>query len=205
VELLSLFDRAEIGFNLYYTFREGESAWLYARLLRLFRQVLGVSYFSVDPYQIGLENDEALDSGAFWFYRKLGFRPLDPAAAELVEREEQRMRRTPGYRSSRWTLSKLAQSYLLYECADAEPGAWDCFRVRDYALRLTALHRGAAWPAGLRGAKGAADETDYLRLMRRDARLRDQVIRMGSRAESPAQAEGLPHLASWRSSVRGRA
>ena len=33
VELLSLFERAEVGFNLYYTFREGESAWLYARLL----------------------------------------------------------------------------------------------------------------------------------------------------------------------------
>ena len=78
VEVLSLFDRAEVGFNLYYTFREGESAWIYARLLRLFRQTLGVRYFSVDPYQVGLENDEALDSGAFWFYRKLGFRPLKP-------------------------------------------------------------------------------------------------------------------------------
>ena len=194
VELLSLFDRAEIGFNLYYTFREGESAWLYARLLRLFRQVLGVRCFSVDPYQIGLENDEALDSGAFWFYRKLGFRPLDPGAAELVEREERRMRRTPGYRSSRGTLSKLAGSYLLYEYPGALPGAWDCFRVRDYALRLTARRQGAAWPARLRRAKGAADETDYLRLMQLDSRLRDQVIKMGSRAESPAQAEGLPHL-----------
>jgi hypothetical protein len=88
VEVLSFFERAEVGFNLYYTFREGESAWLYARLLRLFHQILGVRCFSVDPYQIGLENDEALDSGAFWFYRKLGFRPLDAAAAHLVAREE---------------------------------------------------------------------------------------------------------------------
>jgi hypothetical protein len=62
IELLSIFERAETGFNLYYTFREGETAWLYARLLRLFRQVLGVSCFSVDPYQIGLENPEAVDS-----------------------------------------------------------------------------------------------------------------------------------------------
>ena len=90
VEVLSLFERAEIGFNLYYTFREGESAWLYARLLRLFRQILRARCFSVDPYQIGLENDEALDSGAFWFYRKLGFRPLDPAAAQ-----SRRSRRKP--------------------------------------------------------------------------------------------------------------
>src|SRR6185369_17665492 len=35
VELLSIFERAEVGFNLYYTFREGESAWLYARILRM--------------------------------------------------------------------------------------------------------------------------------------------------------------------------
>ena len=64
--------------------------------LRLFRQVLGVTCFSVDPYQIGLENDEALDSGAFWFYRKLGFRPLDADVAQLVRREEQKMLRKPG-------------------------------------------------------------------------------------------------------------
>jgi hypothetical protein len=143
VEVLSLFERAEVGFNLYYTFREGESAWIYARLLRLFRQILGARCFSVDPYQVGLENAEALDSGAFWFYRKLGFRPLDPAAGQLVEREEDRMRRTPGYRSSRRTLEKLARSYMLYECADAEHGAWDRFRVRNLVLRCAAGDRAA--------------------------------------------------------------
>src|SRR5208337_1586388 len=109
VETLSLFDRAEVGFNLYYTFREGESAWLYARLLHLFHQVLGVNCFSVDPYQIGDENPEAIDSGAFWFYRKLGFRPVDPQLAALALREEERIDRTPGYRSSRRTLEKLAE------------------------------------------------------------------------------------------------
>ncbi|HVN05356.1 MAG TPA: hypothetical protein VMT86_13105, partial [Bryobacteraceae bacterium] len=144
VETLSLFDRAEIGFNLYYTFREGESAWIYARLLRLSRQILGARYFSVDPYQVGLENDEALDSGAFWFYRKLGFRSVDPEAARLTAREEDRMRRQPGYRSSRRTLEKLARSYMIYECADAAPGAWDRFRVRRLALRCATLSGGEA-------------------------------------------------------------
>ena len=51
IECLTLFDRMEVGFNLYYTFREGETAWLYARLLHLFRQLLGVNYFAVDPYR----------------------------------------------------------------------------------------------------------------------------------------------------------
>ena len=38
-------ERMEVGFNLYYTFREGETAWLYARLLKLFRERMGVTVF----------------------------------------------------------------------------------------------------------------------------------------------------------------
>ncbi|MFN7996432.1 MAG: hypothetical protein U0Q18_22665 [Bryobacteraceae bacterium] len=187
VEVLSLFERAEVGFNLYYTFRDGETAWLYARLLRLFRQVLGARCFSVDPYQIGLENDEAIESGAFWFYRKLGFRPLDADAVRLVEREEQRMRGQAGYRSSRGTLEKLARSYLLFECADADRGAWDHFRIRKLALRCTAEN--AAEPVlgsfvpdvdELMRAKQGPDEARYLRLMQRHPQLRKAVIRAGS-------------------------
>ena len=137
VETLSLFDRAEVGFNLYYTFREGESAWLYARLLHLFRQVLGVNYFSVDPYQIGHENAEAIDSGAFWFYRKLGFRPVDPRLAALARREEERIAATPGYRSSRRTLERLAEEYVLFEGPGAEAGQWDRFTIRNLGIAAT--------------------------------------------------------------------
>ena len=35
---LALFERTEVGVNLFYTFRDGESAWIYARLLRFLRQ-----------------------------------------------------------------------------------------------------------------------------------------------------------------------
>ena len=202
VELLSLFERAEVGFNLYYTFREGESAWIYARVLRLFRQVLGVSVFSVDPYQIGLENPEAVQSGAFWFYRKMGFRPVDKEAAALVAREERRMRQTPGYRSSKRTLERLAKSYILYEGPGAEAGAWDGFRVRN--LGLAAERAGGSSGSGLarvvglipdwprwsaeerRGvekileAKESGGEARYLRLMQGHRRLRAAVVRMGS-------------------------
>jgi hypothetical protein len=197
VEVLSLFERAEVGFNLYYTFREGESAWLYARLLRLFRQVLGVTCFSVDPYQIGLENEEALESGAFWFYRKLGFHPLDVEVAQLVGREEQRMLRKPAYRSSRRTLEKLARSYILFESSGCTPGAWDRFRVRNLAL---AIQRARITdepnplrqmlrlipdldPHGLEAivrAKQGPDEARYLRLMRQHSRLRAAVLQLGS-------------------------
>jgi hypothetical protein len=209
VELLSLFERAEVGFNLYYTFREGESAWLYARLLRLFHQVLGVNCFSVDPYQIGLENPEAIDSGAFWFYRKLGFRPIEPAAAALVAREERRMRRTPGYRSSRRTLQRIAETYLIFEGPGAEPGAWDQFRIRSLALaaqraganpKLSPLAQAletipgrARWTgeekraaARILQAKQASEESRYLKEMQRNPGLRAAILRAGQTPKKTA-------------------
>jgi len=171
VELLSLFDRAEVGFNLYYTFREGESAWLYARLLHLFRQELGVNCFSVDPYQLGHENPEAIDSGAFWFYRKLGFRPTDPAIAELTAREEKRIAITPGYRSSRRTLERLASGYVVYDGPGAKPGAWDGFSIRDFALRGRIPGR-----AKIAAAKSHGPEVKYLRMLQSNPRLREQFL-----------------------------
>ena len=125
VEGLSLFERMEVGFNLYYTFREGETAWLYAQVLKLFRERLGVTCFSVDPYQLGAENEEAIESGAFWFYRKLGFRTTSQEIANLVAREEARIAANPGYRTAPATLRRLAQAPLIYNGA----AEWDGFRA----------------------------------------------------------------------------
>src|SRR5207302_1358287 len=108
------FERMEAGFNLYYTFREGETAWLYARTLKLFREQLGVTCFSIDPYQIGHHNEEAIDSGAFWFYRKLGFRPALPEAARIAAREERKLGANAEYRTPAATLRKLAAAPMLY-------------------------------------------------------------------------------------------
>jgi hypothetical protein len=136
VETLSLAEKMEVGFNLYYTFREGETAWLYARLLRLFRHFAGATCFSVDPYQIGHENEEAIDSGAFWFYRKLGFRPVLPAIVRLMEAEERKMKATPGYRTPARALRRLAAGPMIYEAPGAPRGAWDRFAVRNLGLAV---------------------------------------------------------------------
>jgi hypothetical protein len=114
IECLSVPERMEVGFNLYYTFREGETAWLYARLLKLFRDWVGATCFSIDPYQLGHENEEALESGAFWFYRKLGFRSASKEVMRLVAKEEARIAREPGYRSPPATLRRLAEAPLIY-------------------------------------------------------------------------------------------
>ncbi|HKP71476.1 MAG TPA: hypothetical protein VJT82_00970, partial [Pyrinomonadaceae bacterium] len=137
-EGLSLFERVEIGLNLFYTFRDGESAWTYARLMRLFKQLAGVNTFSIDPYQLGGSgNDEGIESGAFWFYRKLGFRPVREEQARLVAAEERKIAAREGYRTSPRVLRRLASGHALYETNDAAtPGEWDGFSVRNIGLAV---------------------------------------------------------------------
>lgn len=170
VEGLSLFERMEVGFNLYYTFREGETAWLYARLLKLFREQAGVTCYSVDPYQLGHENEEAIDSGAFWFYRKLGFRTTSKKIAPLIEREEARIAADPAYRTPKAMLRRLAEAPLIYGGGNE----WDHFDLH----RLSRLKL----PAEIARAKRAPEETRYLHLMRRDESLRRRALRLGSAA-----------------------
>ena len=113
-EAIGLFDWVEVGFNTFYAFREGETAWIYSKVLHLLHQLAGVTCISVYPYQIGQDNEEAIQSGAFWFYRKLGFRPGHPDLLALTEREEKRIARDPAHRTSPRTLRKLAEwSHLL--------------------------------------------------------------------------------------------
>ncbi len=108
--------RMEVGFNLYYTFRQGETAWLYTRLLKLFQERFHVGSFFIDPYQLGHENEEAIESGSFWFYYKLGFRPESPEVARLAERELQRIAADPTYRTRPAMLRKLAAAPVVYNC-----------------------------------------------------------------------------------------
>jgi hypothetical protein len=135
-EGLSLFERMESGFNLYYTFREGETAWLYARVLNIFHHLLGVSVFTLDPYQIGFENEEGIESGAFWFYRKFGFRSTNPALRKLTLQEEKKITTREKYRTSANTLRELAESSMVFELEKANQGDWDRFSVRKLGIAV---------------------------------------------------------------------
>lgn len=238
-EGLSLFERMESGFNLYYTFRDGETAWLYARILNLFHHLLGVTAFTLDPYQIGYENEEGIESGAFWFYRKLGFRSTNPEVMKLVLSEERKMATHPGYRTSLQTLRKLARGSMILELgsnATSNSGDWDRFQVRNiglatarimarkfrgdinrmrtgsvksltrwlgirtedwradelaalnhFAEMLTAVDDLPSWNQEEKQAlvkviraRAALDESTYLKLMQKHARLRTAMIKLGS-------------------------
>lgn len=175
IECLTLFERIEVGFNLYYTFREGETAWLYARLLRVFRQLLGVSSFAVDPYQLGFHNEEAIESGAFWFYRKLGFRPASAKVAKLLEAEEAKLRSNPAYRTPARTLHRLSAGWMIYEMPGTRRGDWDDFEVRRVAMAV----RRPPFPARIERAKRAALESKYVRMLQQDPQARRTVLRLG--------------------------
>jgi hypothetical protein len=115
IEAIGLCEWIEVGFNTFYTYRQGETAWIYAQALCCLRALTGARCISIYPYQIGQNNDEAIDSGAFWFYRKLGFRPGRPDLQKLCEREEKRITANPKYRTPPGTLKRLAQAHMFYE------------------------------------------------------------------------------------------
>jgi hypothetical protein len=168
VETLSLFERCEVGFNLYYTFREGETAWLYARILNLLHQQLGVTCFSIDRYQLGHENEEAIASGAFWFYYKLGFRPVARALARLAEDEAVKAAARPGYRTPPAMLRRLATEPLFY--GETAPD-WEGFSLHRMGAKVPNLGE------DVERAKRGAEETSYLRLLQRRPNLRLNVLR----------------------------
>jgi len=155
VEAIGLCEWIEVGFNTFYTFRQGETAWIYAQTLRCLRAETGATVISVYPYQIGQNNDEALDSGAFWFYRKLGFRCGLPEIEHLARTEEKKIAADVRYRSPRRTLKRLAEAHMFYEIDSTAgrtvkkdddsgqsesavvSGAWDQFSTRNLGLRVS--------------------------------------------------------------------
>lgn len=135
-EATGLCEWMEVGFNAFYTFRGGEVAWIYAQVLRCLVARTGAKCISMYPYQLGDGNEEAIESGAFWFYRKLGFRPGRKDLLKLVEREEERIARDPKYRTPPRTLRRLAAGHVFYELPGSEVGAWDSFSTRKIGMKV---------------------------------------------------------------------
>jgi hypothetical protein len=119
-EAIGLCEWLEVGFNVFYTYRQGETAWIYAQTLRCLSALTAATCFSIYPYQIGQDNDEAIDSGAFWFYRKLGFRSGRADLQTLCEKEEKRIAVNPNYRTPPRILKRLAEAHMFYDLHRAD-------------------------------------------------------------------------------------
>jgi hypothetical protein len=189
---------AAISFNTFPTFRGGEAAHVFARMLAMVRHVFGTDSFSIEPYQLGVGNEEGIESGAWWFYYKMGFRPRAAAARRIARAELARMRASPRHRSSRATLRKLAEWHVFFDLGPA--------RAAGLPPVAAVGERAAALLARRFAADRSAALEDASRALMRLAGVRS--LRGFTRAERVAWARwspfvlALPGVARWRPADR---
>ncbi|KPJ96105.1 MAG: hypothetical protein AMS18_01580 [Gemmatimonas sp. SG8_17] len=164
----ALFGSSEVAYNVFPEFRGGESAWMFGRLLATVHGFLGATDFTVFRYQIGYENQEAIDSGAFWFYQKLGFRPRGGAVRKLIRAEQARMRASPGHRSPPTVLRRLSEEHVYFHLGARREDLIGLFPYANLGHKVT------KWFASHGGSTAAA---------RRDA-VREAVALLGVRHRS---------------------
>ncbi|MDH3614668.1 MAG: hypothetical protein OES10_15500 [Gammaproteobacteria bacterium] len=103
-----VFRQINTGINIFDEYRGSEASYLWVQVMRVYHALVGCTRFIANPYQFGADNTEGLKSGAFWFYYRLGYRPVLASVRKLAGREAARMRRNNTYRSDIKTLRELA-------------------------------------------------------------------------------------------------
>ncbi len=190
-----LFAQANTGINIFDDFRKGESAYLFVQVLRAWHHLFDSRRFIANPFQFGAGNSEALASGAFWFYHKLGFRPVDPAVRRMADDCAAKRKRQPDFKADRATMQRLCSGNLEL-CL---PGAEKRERFSEHWLGVLAMEA-----TKLLAAQGPVERKRAVRAitMRVAANLGVRPSD-GSRAERTAFADlspliGLvPDLAAW--------
>ncbi len=119
----ALFAHVEVAYNTFETYRGGEAARVFGKVLAMTHHLFGAESFSIDPYQLGYGNKEGLASGAWWFYYKLGFRPRDREVRRALRGELDAMRRDPSHRSSIATLKELSAEHVFFALPKARRAA----------------------------------------------------------------------------------
>jgi hypothetical protein len=132
-----LFETLEFGFNIFESFRQGESAWILSQVLRAYHQVFAMRTVVVDPYQLGTDNHEALRSGAFYFYHHLGFRARTERARRVLARELAKIAHDRRYRSPLPVLRLLARDEACLTLPGGSTMPERRLRARDLAALVT--------------------------------------------------------------------
>jgi hypothetical protein len=175
----------ELGINLFPEFRGGETRYLYAQFMRVLHHLLGADYFFLTRYGMGDNNDEALRSGAFWFYRKLGLRPTNPAVEKIARAEEAKKATNPRHRSDLRTLRRMSQTEAFLDLSGGKHRPMDLGALGLAQSRLVASSFG-----GNRARAESRCAARMSRLLGVDARAR------ALRALAPLLAL-IPDLGSW--------
>jgi hypothetical protein len=155
----ALFGSAEVAYNVFETFRGAEAGAVYGRVIGMTAHLFGADSFTVVPYQLGgAGNDEGLESGAWWFYRKLGFEPRSRGVRALMRREEARMRRHPAHRTPRTTLARMVEENVYWHAGARRTDVLGLLPLASVGLAVTDLLARRFGDAGDRGAAACTRE-----------------------------------------------
>jgi hypothetical protein len=132
-----LFGSSEVAFTVFDTFRAGEAALMFTQMLWIAKHMFGADTFAIDPYQLGQDNDDALGSGAWWFYQKMGFRPREAGARRIMLRELKRVKANVKHRSSIPTLRRLAAASVFLHVGQRRADVLGALPLADVGLRIT--------------------------------------------------------------------
>jgi hypothetical protein len=157
-----LFASSEVMYNVFETFRGGESARIYGRVLSMARALFGADAFAVDPFQLGHGNPEGQKSGAYWFYYKLGFRPVAPRALALVREELRRLAARPRERSSPGMLHRLAADSVFLHTGPPRRDVLGLLSLGNVGLHVSGLLAARYGAERERGVRACAREAAAL-------------------------------------------
>ena len=136
-----LFDeRAKLGINIFPFMRGGESNYLFARLISTYQAIGNLAEFTVEPYQIGKDNEDGIKSGAFWFYYKFGFRPQELSLKKIADAEFEKISKIPNYKTSQKTLKILAESNLILSLKKTKNKQYDSGLINKKISSLVTKH-----------------------------------------------------------------
>ena len=185
------FGACEMGINLFPEFRGSEIRYVYSQVMRALRHVLGADYFFVQDYGMGVGNPDAIASGAFWFYRKLGFVADNPNVEQLAQAEEQRMLAEPGYRSDRRMLHRLKHTRVYLDLSEGRSSWFDFERLGVQLSEFVSQQYGG--DRNQAAARCAASVARTLGI-RRSGLCKEQISALGGIAPIVAM---LPDLDRW--------
>jgi hypothetical protein len=126
-----LFGALDFAINIFPSFRQGESPYLATQLLRAYRWIFGMRTVVIDRYQLGHESTEALRSGSFYFYHRLGFRPRDPRVVRTLAEERVKIVADSAYRSPIPALKRLAAAEVFLTLPGGDPAPERRLRATD--------------------------------------------------------------------------